>query len=678
MREVVEQFAWSLHHRQDMRGANSLSTERTTAQMRDGLLAELIAGVDRNQIVLAEGSTGLGKSQILARTAQHILGKDPESVVWVATLTTNLVGQLLREFKIATPDLEPAVLIGRQQFISVTRTRAAVEDQKQEKKLTPATEAKIIAWLDSGAPPSSTETKTLKKLLPLTPLSHLANDLTELAGGELNVSDCLLLGDADSGEDEPAVAVLFELKVAADNARLVLCTQSMLLLRRKMVSHNDPLPCTHVLIDEAHELENSAARLYSAELSLTGLRSWLRQSKLSNAAQAITGITELIGFLQSDKVKDGYRQDEKTVNNIQKLLAPIERILKSARNGDAQERKHYASVIKSIVEAQRSWIGMSFSPVRRFPSITTGPQSVDSVLKNLWNHVEGAALVSGTVFVPAMVDGEKTSGYVSSKLAIPETRSHIVGPIIAPWVTTTTKLMIPDASIIPSLCYPLNPTEAGRSDKEDESEEKASVPTIAYQNWADAIAKQIAHSATSAKGGSLVLATAFRDVNELKARLSPLLGERLLTHDRSRPVQTLKHDFIDLHRRGLRPVWLAAGPTAWTGLDLRDRLADGELVPASADFLLTDLLIVRAGWGGNRSSTQFGREQAKKIKWFSILSEAAITLRQGIGRLIRAEGLTDRRLWVLDGRLFSPDHLHLAPTAAVFDRYTNRESFAST
>ncbi len=35
------------------------------------------------------------------------------------------------------------------------------------------------------------------------------------------------------------------------------------------------------------------------------------------------------------------------------------------------------------------------------------------------------------------------------------------------------------------------------------------------------------------------------------------------------------------------------------------------------------------------------------------LLDAAFTLRQGLGRLIRREGLRDRRIWFLDGRIYT-------------------------
>lgn len=225
---------------------------------------------------------------------------------------------------------------------------------------------------------------------------------------------------------------------------------------------------------------------------------------------------------------------------------------------------------------------------------------------------------------------------------------------------------MPSSEDVPRLCYPTDNLTV-------EDGEEAEQGTIAYDEWIRAIAAIILHAATTAKGGTLILCTAFRDVRELRKLLELVLGKRLLTHERNRPIAVSRQHFIALHRHGLRPVWIAAGPAAGTGLDLRERTPDGKMVPAAKDTQLTDLLIVRAGWGVNRSSTLLSR--IDRLRWSAILAEAAILLRQEIGRLIRAEGLLDRRLWILDGRLFSPQHKHLNPTAAVFDHYTKREHF---
>ena len=96
--------------------------------------------------------------------------------------------------------------------------------------------------------------------------------------------------------------------------------------------------------------------------------------------------------------------------------------------------------------------------------------------------------------------------------------------------------------------------------------------------------------------------------------------------------------------KGLRPVMLGLGG-AWTGIDLTD-----PSVPPERDNLLTDLVIVRMPVGLNRTNSALARIERSGTA--SISNEALLTFKQGLGRLIRRTGVTDRRIWILDGRIF--------------------------
>lgn len=80
-----------------------------------------------------------------------------------------------------------------------------------------------------------------------------------------------------------------------------------------------------------------------------------------------------------------------------------------------------------------------------------------------------------------------------------------------------------------------------------------------------------------------------------------------------------------------------------SGIDLSDKA-----VPAHADFGCTDLYIPRIPYRTNQSLTHYRR--AQELKSAEIL-EAARTLKQGMGRLVRREGLLERHIWIGDQRL---------------------------
>lgn len=54
--------------------------------------------------------------------------------------------------------------------------------------------------------------------------------------------------------------------------------------------------------------------------------------------------------------------------------------------------------------------------------------------------------------------------------------------------------------------------------------------------------------------------------------------------------------------------------------------------------------------GLNRTNSALARIERSGTA--SISNEALLTFKQGLGRLIRRTGVTDRRIWILDGRIF--------------------------
>lgn len=104
-------------------------------------------------------------------------------------------------------------------------------------------------------------------------------------------------------------------------------------------------------------------------------------------------------------------------------------------------------------------------------------------------------------------------------------------------------------------------------------------------------------------------------------------------------------------RAGLRPVWIAAGG-AWTGLDISDKRFE-----PTEDFMLTDLAILNISFGTNGSTTHKARQEWMKT---AERDRAALEFKQGIGRLMLRSGLLDRRLHILDPRVWYKS-VHYAP-----------------
>ena len=129
-----------------------------------------------------------------------------------------------------------------------------------------------------------------------------------------------------------------------------------------------------------------------------------------------------------------------------------------------------------------------------------------------------------------------------------------------------------------------------------------------------------------------------------------------------------REEFMRKARAGDRPVWIATGG-AWVGLDLRDSLA----IEAKDDNLLTDLVILRLPFQQNQTSTHYARKERSghDIEFL----ETAIRLRQGLGRLIRREGVLNRRIWFMDGRVHGARRHYYERITRVLARYPNQQSF---
>lgn len=86
-------------------------------------------------------------------------------------------------------------------------------------------------------------------------------------------------------------------------------------------------------------------------------------------------------------------------------------------------------------------------------------------------------------------------------------------------------------------------------------------------------------------------------------------------------------------------------------------------------------MILRVPIGLNRSSTQFTRRRA--LGYNAVIYEAGFLLKQCLGRLMRRQGLTDRRIWLLDGRIDEEVGFRsFMPFRRIFDAYPRQERFA--
>ena len=309
--------------------------------------------------------------------------------------------------------------------------------------------------------------------------------------------------------------------------------------------------------------------------------------------------------------------------------------------------------------SQKESVIISHSPVRKLGSLTVGPLFVKKDFDWLWDadNTPAAALFSGTLSYD--IAGKVSYEFMRSKLCIPKERLSVTTPIYSKWSYSIPILHIPSLESAPDLAYPKNAEEA------DENDPSKIDPRLLV--WWDAVAARLSTIGRKAKGGTLILCNSYRDIKELSDRLhGRVAADRLVLHQPGKSISQLRGVFIEKFESGVLPFWLASGP-AWTGLDMRA----GDEDPAK-DFLLTDLVIVRIPYGMNRTSTHIAREAWNPNADFKG-KEAILRLKQGLGRLMRQDGVTDRHIWFLDGRI--KINGYDAKNCRILGKYIHVESF---
>lgn len=210
--------------------------------------------------------------------------------------------------------------------------------------------------------------------------------------------------------------------------------------------------------------------------------------------------------------------------------------------------------------------------------------------------------------------GEPSYEAIIRKLQIPGARVWCRSPLEPSWNRTSAVVYLPPQDDAAQWAYP-----GGES--------------RVLSDWVATIAKALVSIRQSAKGGILVLNDSHEDIR--------LLSQAVREIDPSIPLLLPEGQRLGAQRQ--RVIWLATG-AAWTGLDISDPSVNPE-----DDYLLTDLVIPRLPFGQNRTSIH----QARLEYNFAAESvEARVKLLQGMGRLIRREGLRHRRIFLLDGRIF--------------------------
>ena len=565
-------------------------------------------------IVLAEASTGIGKTRVGAWIAGDFVASSESDRVWVGVPSVQNVLQTYSEYRSLGEIDCLAVALGRSQFISEKLVREGIAEIREAAPVGfPFDELEAVErWLDSGCPPLTPASLELAESVP--DLSHLVLDLQSICS-LFPTHDCLM----GQSEDSLALASYQAVRDWAMSSRVVVCTHAMLAITLLRKKEDDEFPWTHLVVDEAHLLEESVAMALSSDVSFLRVGAYLRRKSGALAAKA-KAFKSLEGRLSG--LSEGYV----AVGGLTEEMASLGRNTAKLIKGKKSEDLDWKDRLLRLADANEVSVHLSKSPILKRISLVVGPRSTAGLLKRLWESVDSAVLLSGTLYLP-LKNGKHSCSYQRLRLKVPSERAYSMEPVVAPWVKTAPVLHVPKAA------------DYGRFEFNSKCEDDVA-------RWEEEMANQVFKIAKAAKGGVLCLSNSVSEAANIRGILPKLGMPKSQIVPGGISLSAASDIFRSKQSEGVRsPVWIGTGP-AWTGLDLRDKSK-----AAADDLLLTDLVVFRLPYNANRSSTHIARKEW--MGYSAEVYETAFRLKQGLGRLIRSEGLLHRNLWVLDSRIWS-------------------------
>lgn len=631
-------------------------------------------GLENKNIVLAEGGTGLGKSRVLGMLARDMIANG-EGPVCITAPTISILRHIYKEIEKApyTEHLDIAIVLGKSQFIDPQKLSLALDDPEIGKSIPNKTE--ISAWLNNNCPPlHETDTIMLEDVCP--GISYLKSDMLHICP-ELSAVSGLALQNNNEEEDEainPALQVYKDLFENAQSADVIICSHAMLafdiymhVLRGEEAGSAGFLPrCSCLLVDEAHMLETAVSSISSTDISIITLLSNLRKSTLGAKKWRTEAEKICNEILQVSKTKkaidnvcvhpndwhekaidpDTYNVMRKveSLNETLRKLFPKKGFYNFAGSG-VDQQIHDAAKTLAQISFHKQAVMINVSPIRRFPSFAVGPVTVKHYFENLWNRTKRAALVSATLTLPDVMNLPNPS-HIQRVLNIPGPRMLVTEPVHPKWLYKPIHLQVPKKQDLPIFLPPKITAEELASQELDEEN------VTEYTHWLNALSGKFENDIfTNAIGGTLVLLTSYALLNKMGERFT---GDRFIFQDKSIPFSVQLNKFLEMAKDGERPIWFALG-NAWTGTDITGQHFG---ILAEQDNILSDLVIPRIPFGMNSTMTALTRNRRMKTENgytplpLSGRNDAAFLFKQGVGRLVRREGVPNKNLWILDSRIW--------------------------
>lgn len=426
-----------------------------------------------------------------------------------------------------------------------------------------------------------------------------------------------------------------------------------------------------LIIDEAHLFEENFSNAVSMGVPL---------NKLINSVKKINeSAFHQLRFLQ-DKVIDLagteniiWMDNRSKSREIISIVAEMKQIMTKKVLPKLNKKKRKTvndqfiydgnTALSGILNMSETLLSLiSFSSIRKYPSIYSSKKNIDKELNFLWED-KSVCLVSATLYIPTPGNAQDEKVYMNI-LSIPRQRHVGMIPIRPKWVTEPVTFLMPDKNN--ELLIKTREVDLITSSNEDGLLSDNDV--IEDVVWIKDIAKYLHDARDTTVGGTLVLMTSYDTVNQLEHELSRLAPDiPLIVSRRGVKIESNTHNFIESAKQGLKPIWLATGQS-WTGTDISGRNIKGQTYDPAVDNILTDLVIPKLPFRVNRSVSHI---QRSKISFIAEINMTITILIQGIGRLVRSMDLPhNRRIHFLDKRIYTNNHYNTI--AMQFDSVRNR------
>lgn len=656
------------------------ATNRTERVHQSKAFEHTMDSLTNGKVGLIEASTGVGKTAVMVAAANELaLSRDANVVVCAPTI--NLIKNIADEYH-ASKGIEKAninIILGCNSFVSETRLLELIEhDDYVQFKST------VLDWLGRDGEPTE-RLKTLGRhylsqtLLDIIPDFPVQAVLLNSVRDHDDVAHAHYM-DQFTFELEPCITVCSHAMLAIDvktrlmkESRLDEVTQIRSEMHASLEQCEDPAERSliyqehllqisgaadtlelgkipywkYLIIDEAHTLEENFANTLSDSVSIWSIIRQIQQLAEQGALPKSTLVRAEKAWsklLNNHEYNDTYLNENGAgttlTDSIKDIFSPIMAAKNRGGNEQLSKLKSDASfIIKSITKTYSNLVRVSFSPVKRLPTLTIGNANNERVLTKMWRLATGAACISASLYSKRK-DGDSALHY-KFILSVPDKRFKEYTPIIPPWVKSSTTVFAPHHNN-DSATWLRPPSQR---DKLNEVQTEA-----ANDKWISDVAKQSLEIIRTAQGGTLILMTSYKACHELAERLVKNVPY-LIHADGKATLNHQQNTFEIMAVENKKPVWVAVG-SAWTGLDVSGAKYN---IKSGDDNLMTTLIIPKIPFGTNKTISHDMRRRNARYGSLMEVTETFMRLKQGIGRLIRREGLPDNRsIWILDSRLNDP------------------------